>query len=351
MYAAKVIADSISKTDRRIITMEVVMPRIILAEFNTHRMFSRNSASSRAIPFRLMLKSVVENPFTPIKWMKDHAGMQGTEYYSNDEYFEFPGISDDLFFNRFKYKDGDELDPALLAILQNIAKNFHGKRTLPEWWLYIRDRIVECATLLFCMNVSKQVCNRLLEPFMWHKVLVTSTNWENFFALRDDPAAEIHMQHIAHIMLDAANASTPVLVDGYDWHIPFGDQIQGPEFGTLLDELFPGAIAIDFPVLNEIKIKIATARCAQISYTVVGEEGKPMDFKKLIALHDRLSKSGHWSPFEHCAYPMNEGSLLWNHGKGYSGNFYGWRQYRKTFPNENRTDPRFAKKTYNGQHL
>ena len=81
MIKAKIIADSKNPQGDRITTMEVTFPRFILAEFNTHRMFSRNSASSRAIPFEKMVKMVEEDPFIPIKWMKDHKGMQGTEYF------------------------------------------------------------------------------------------------------------------------------------------------------------------------------------------------------------------------------------------------------------------------------
>src|ERR1035437_3905890 len=82
--SAKVIADSKNKFGNRITTMVVTFPRYILAELNTHRMFSKNSASSRAIPFERLLKSVEENPFIPIAWMKDHKGMQGTEYFTTD---------------------------------------------------------------------------------------------------------------------------------------------------------------------------------------------------------------------------------------------------------------------------
>ena len=90
MIKAQVIADSKNQFGNRITTMIVTMPRYILAEFNTHRMFSRNSASSRAIPFEKMVKSIEDNPFIPMAWMKDHKGMQGTEYaqYPDTEDFK-----------------------------------------------------------------------------------------------------------------------------------------------------------------------------------------------------------------------------------------------------------------------
>lgn len=144
MISAKVIADSKNESGNRITTMIITLPRIILAELNTHRMLSKNSASSRAIPFKKMLKSVQENPFIPIAWQKDHKGMQGTEYISTEE----------------------------------------GIYICKRGWLEARDIAIKQAQWLNSCNVTKQLCNRLLEPFMWHTVIVTATEWENFFALR-----------------------------------------------------------------------------------------------------------------------------------------------------------------------
>ena len=186
MYKVNIKADSINKFADRITTMEITFPRMVLAEFNTHRMFSRNSASSRAIPFKKMLQAVKDNPFIPLRWQKDHSGMQGTEYIT---------------------------DPVAIKIREG-------------QWLKTRDIMVEQATLLNkpiqlyaalqtytvdplsndnpeYTGITKQLCNRLLEPFMWHTVLVTATEWENFFALRHHPAADIHIQKIAEMMLDA----------------------------------------------------------------------------------------------------------------------------------------------------
>ena len=167
MIKAEIIADSVNQFGNRLTTFIVVFPRIVLAEFNTHRMLSRNSASSRAIPFDKMLKMVQENPFIPIKWMKDHSGMQGNEFME------------------------------------------HGVHDIADCWLRARDEAIEHAKELSQRGLTKQVCNRLLEPFMWHTVIVTASEWENFFALRAHPAAEIHIQDLAHKMLDAYNTSTP----------------------------------------------------------------------------------------------------------------------------------------------
>lgn len=133
MIAAKVIADSLAK-GHKITSMIVTMPRFILAEFNTHRTVSRNSASSRAIPFEKMVQSVQDNPFIPIAWQKDHKEMQGTEYFI------------------------DERD------LDALKRNY----------LTARSNAVEQAQLQASKGLTKQICNRLLEPFMYHTIIVTA---------------------------------------------------------------------------------------------------------------------------------------------------------------------------------
>jgi thymidylate synthase ThyX len=342
MIQAKVIADSKNPQGDRVTTMLVTFPRFILAELNTHRMLSKNSASSRAIPFEKMLHSVKTNPFIPIAWQKDHKGMQGTEYFTDTDVLE-----------SLKYD-----------------------------WLHARDAAVTGALRLaqgdHQVELTKQLCNRLLEPFMWHTVIITATDWENMFSLRcpmyeltdlgehkwfarskkdflkrlgngsDKPdntnylwgkpvkdlndldwlqhnkgQAEIHMMALAEAMWDALNESTPQQLQAGEWHIPFGDNINLPS-PIPIDEGFTleQGVAIR-------KVKIATARCARTSYTIVGEEGKLANLDNDIILHDRLSKSGHWSPFEHCA--------MANNNSKYVGNFKGFIQYRKMFQNENIT--------------
>ena len=141
-FDVTVIADSKNQFGDRVTSLLVTLPRIVLAELNTHRMFSRNSASSRAIPFNKMVKTIEEHPFVPIAWQKNHKGMQGTEYLS---------LVEDI------YPPGD--------------------------WLEGRDKMIETAKKLHADGVTKQLCNRLLEPFMWQTVLITASEWENFFNL------------------------------------------------------------------------------------------------------------------------------------------------------------------------
>lgn len=285
MIEAKVIADSIYK-GKRITSFVITMPRIVLAELNTHRALSRNSASSRAIPFAKMLDMVKTNPFIPIAWMKEHKGMQGTDYFTDEKEIS----------------------------------------TLLETYLKGRDAAVATAESLSNLGLTKQIVNRGLEAYMWHTVIVTATDWENFFALRAHEAAEIHIQKLAYLMLEALNNSKPKELKVGEWHIPFGDKINEA------DSFFSFSVENYEERLQQLKAKIATARCARVSYTVVGEEGKPDNYEADVKLHDRLLSMGHLSPFEHCAIATDD--------DGYSGNFKGWIQYRKTLPDENRSDSR-----------
>lgn len=226
---AEIVADSINQQGDRITTYLLTFPRFILAELNTHRVFSKNSASSRAIPFEKMVKMVEEDPFIPIAWQKDHKGMQGSEY------------------------------------IRDLGGYLRGT------WLQSRDIAVNQAKLLNSLDCTKQLCNRLLEPFMWHTVLLTSTEFENFFNLRcpkyeyydmltgnqlffkskkdwlqyynnkplpkakhiskipendvewlqiNKSQAEIHMQALAESMWDAMNESTPKELKASEWHTP-----------------------------------------------------------------------------------------------------------------------------------
>jgi thymidylate synthase ThyX len=304
--------------------MKITFPRFILAEFNTHRMLSKNSASSRAIPFKKMVKMVEENPFIPIAWQKDHKGMQGTEYWNEPQ------------------------------------SNDHTDK-----WLIARDKAVEIASAMNYSGVTKQLCNRLLEPFMWHTVIVTGTEWDNFFNLRcpqyyyegnrktykskkellpilkedlgnyepgaffwqfiNKSQAEIHIQAIAELMWDAYNESTPKYLNEGEWHIPFGDNIDEEWINNYLDEY-----DYDKSWLEMFKVKIATARCARISYETLGDNPK-IDYEADIRLHDMLLESEHMSPFEHCAKAMTEGELYTFNFK--CRNFKGFTQYRHIIEN------------------
>lgn len=235
-------------------------------------------------------------------------------------------------------------------------------RSLPEW-LSIRDAVCSGAWGLNkpysnpdteIPGVTKQLCNRLLEAYAWTTVLITGTEWENFFALRASPHAEIHMAHLAELMLEAYNNAEVKQLQPGGWHIPFGDKI---DVEALIGLTMEASLANRGQVVHstEFKLKIATARCAQTSYTLLGDDEKPMDIPELIALHDRLISAKHMSPTEHCAQAMTLGEYNFHQasfikhvdGKklvvtenGWLGNFRGFTQYRKMFPNENQSDSR-----------
>lgn len=333
--SATIIADSLSPLGTRLTTFLVTFPRIVLAEFNTHRQLSRNSASSRAIPFDKMVKRIKENPFIPIRFQKDHKGMQGSDY------------------------------------LQGRDKELAAGR-----WLAARDAAVQEATYLNKnIGATKQLANRLLEPFLWHTAIVTASEWENFFSLRAHDAAEIHIAKLAEMMLEQYNYSEPCPMEAGQWHIPFSDNIDMERVDEVIR--YVDAARGDLLTQEQVGIKIATARCARVSY--LNYEGGD-DYDKDIILHDRLSSPtyGHWSPFEHPAQAMTMKQFFDHvriyrvmeidkriakeieHGVtkahpvagggfqieeyGWSGNFRGFIQYRKMFRDENRIDQRVKSK-------
>lgn len=333
MISSTIVADSISKQGHRLTTFVLMFPRIVLAEFNTHRMLSKNSASSRAIPFAKMLEKVRTTPFIPIKWMKEHKGMQGTEYFT---------------------------DPKDIDVLKSL-------------WLSAANSAIQMSERLSKNEVTKQLCNRLLEPFMYHTVIVTGSEFENFFALRAHPQAEIHIADLAEKMLVAYNESTPKSLKEGQWHIPFGEDVSTALTEDLVfkyakkevcdigwhspfDPSDPKSIKWD-KLIDSYKVKIATARCARVSY--LNFEGKD-DYQADLKLHDTLLDSGHMSPFEHCARAMSDYEHYnWSINTpdaeemgmgprqlGWCGNFRGFVQYRKTLSGENKSDNRVMQKKY-----
>ena len=294
--SARIVADSITKRGCRITTFILKFPRFVLAELNTHRMLSRNSASSRARPFSAMLKDVINDPFVPpLGWMSAHKGMQGTEYL-----------------------DEKTSEEARIA------------------WLRGRDHAVACATELDRLGVTKQLVNRVLEPYMFHEVILTATEFENFFALRSNPDTEIHLCKLATLMLEEYNASTPKLLKDGEWHIPFGDMMDTEKIQQLESSL----------PIETLKLQIAAARCARISYKPFGNEEK-YDYAADIRLFNTLVDGNHVSPLEHGARAMTDEEWdknVSNRGeeiqKGWCGNFRGFIQLRKLYPSENRKDPR-----------
>lgn len=242
MIEAKIICDSINPCGNRLTTWILKFPRFILAEFNTHRILSRNSSSSRAIPVEKVIESVMNEPAIPIHWGKNQKGMQAEQ--------------------EINILDQVEAEAA---------------------WLSARDDAVAQVKKLLKIGVHKQIANRLLEPWMHQTVICTATDWENLFALRAHEAAQPEFRQLAYLMLDLYNKAEPKKLNVGEWHIPFGDKY--------CDDLS----------IKE-QVKICTARAARVSYK--NFEGN-IDFKKDFDLHDGLLSDGHMSPFEHCAKALN----------------------------------------------
>jgi thymidylate synthase ThyX len=277
-YEAKILLDSISPDGARLTTMEVTLPRIVLAEFNTHRRFSRNSASSRAIPVAKMLARVIEDPFIPTYWGKNEKGMQASE----------------------------ELDET-------------AKAEAIHQWLIARDNAVKSVRhLAVNLDVHKQTANRILEPWLWHTIIVTATEWENFFALRCNKHAQPEIQIPARMMRDLYRSSTPRQFEYTAWHMPLTTEQEINEWCDAQGDAYDAAAA------TEYWKKVSAGRCARVSYLT--HDGK-RDPQADVELCERLMKSGHMSPLEHVARPAREGM------KPY-GNFDGWVQFRKEIPTE-----------------
>lgn len=318
MNKVEIIADSKSEFGPRLTSIVATFPRMLLAEVNTHRVFTRNSASSRAIRFQQMVKNCQENPFIPFRFQKDHPGMQGTEYFEGKEH-----------------------------------------TTCINKWLHARDGAIKSATSLHEFGVTKQLANHILEPFQYHTALITASEWENFINLRVSTFAEDHFQDLAEKMLNALNESEPVYLKAGEWHRPFSNNFdtealfeyikKHPELLEEYEDL-DSFINRDIIILGDLITKISTVRCARISYNT---QDKEISIEADLKLHDRLRDSGHWSAFEHCARAMNNQEYHdeWGRGDGeggyepgWCGNFQGFIQYRKEFAYENRTDSRLLKK-------
>lgn len=300
-FDAKVLADSRSTAGHRLTTLEATFPRFVLAEFNTHRVFSRNSASSRAIPIAKQLRRVLEDPYVPIEFGSNQPGMQAGPVLAGEKRdaaeAEWLRARDDAVrrvLSLVASPDAFAADTDLFEILGRVEAAIRDKSQPSEW-----------------LNVHKQVANRLLEPFMWHTVIVTATEWDNFWNLRCHPDAQPEIRLVAERMRGAMEASEPNELGEGEWHLPLvrsedRDQV------TSIEDL----------------IKISAGRCARVSYlTHAGKRDLGAD----IQLHDRLLESGHMSPLEHPARPLSAGELAESE---WSGNFRGWFPYRKEITGE-----------------
>lgn len=298
MIDAKVILDSISPAGKRLASMQITAHRWILAEINTHRVLSRNYRSSRAVPVRRLLEEVRANPAEPVEWRKNQAGMQAGALMTEAE--------------------------------ADVAKSI---------WLSGADAAAwHAERLAGASDLHKQWANRGLEPYLYVHGIITATEWDNFFALRAHPAAQPEFRVLAEKMQAALKASTPKLLRQGEWHLPY---IDDQDWAYYPPDIIEGGDGYDFDQAVDNLIKVSVARCARVTNKVFDADRRSYHGED-IALHDKLLKDTHMSPFEHQATPdywenpAPEVSPLdfgWHHPELH-GNFTGFIQYRKTIPGE-----------------
>lgn len=300
MYSVKVEKDSITQGGHRLVSMVITLPRVVLAEIVTHRLssetwndgsvcertatpdISKNSASSRAIPFERMVGKVKEDPYMPM-WSLQQKGMQGI------------GMTDEQIIQSANYE-----------------------------WLACRDDNIASARKLHDLGIHKQDCNRLLEPWQWVTQIVTSSNWDNFFALRCHEKAFPPFRKLARMMYLAMLKSTPKPLEFGEWHLPFVE--------------YPFSwMSWTWPMMaNELPdyIKYSAARCAWISYENHEKQGTP---EAMLRTFDSLFKEApiHGSPLEHQATPVDLlHGICYMNQNNWRSNLSGWVQARKLIAGE-----------------
>lgn len=275
MINAKILKDSKAENGTRLTTFELEFPKFILAEFNTHRMLSRNAASSRAIPVNKILKMVWNDPVVPVHWGANNPGMQSKS--------ELKGFS--LALAKFSWK-------------------FASKMACVFAWSLTK------------LGGHKQWVNRIVEPWTYVKVIASATDWDNFFHLRNHPDAQPEFHELARQMWWEYSSSSPQLLKEGDWHLPYIDDYN-------IIDIDDGEVPFSKKdiTLEDAK-KLSASLCAQVSYRLLDDS-----VEKALKIFDRLVTSVpvHSSPFEHQATPFKYNITE-------SGNFRGWKQFREEIP-------------------
>lgn len=277
----KIIADSVSPEGVRLTTFQLRYWRPIHPEMLTHRAFSRNARSSRATPIDVMVEQVLKEPWGPRHWTINGPGMVAqTEF------------SDSMQINAMEllWKSLAEGPARLVKQIADMSKQMGG------------------ATL------HKQILNRILEPFTYIDVVLSATDFKNFFTLRTDKNAQPEMQDLAKAMLENYNSSLPIELKETDWHLPYISLEDRENYS-----------------LEDCK-KMSVARCARVSYKPFDED--TANPQKDIELFDKLLENKHMSAFEHVACPAPVDGYL-------PSNFRGWNQFRKFMPDECQAETKF----------
>ena len=293
MISAKIIADSLGPDGIRMTTMEIEYPRFILAELNTHRMLSKNSASSRAIPTKDMLEFINKQPAMPVYWGKNQPGMQAAEELQNYE-------------------------------LQH-AKSL---------WVKACSAAVKFAKEMADLGVHKQITNRVTEPWMTMKTVISGTEWANFFYLRNHADAQPEIRALAKAMYAAMISSKPVQLLPGEWHLPYVVTCR-----DMLNNIFYRDADGTELSLEDARI-VSASCCAQVSYRRNDDS-----LEKARKIYRQLIEStpAHASPVEHQATPMKFSKFPFDlcgvthvdsKNNRWSGNLKGWIQFRKLIPAE-----------------
>ena len=290
--SVKIICDSRYGGDR-LTTMELKYPRFIHAEFMTHRVFSRNASSSRAIPIQRQIDMIMEDTAMPIHWGKNQAGMQAQE----------------------------ELIGSDLVAAQML-------------WVAARDDAIATAEALIQFGAHKQIVNRILEPFSHITVLVTSDSWGNFFALRDHEDAQPEIRELARVMKAAMETSTPKSLGLGEWHLPYLDD---EDLANINNHMAESSITRHEPNKWDVCMMacaVSAARCARVSYLT--HDGERPTLQKDLELYRHLVNANppHMSPCEHQASPNCYSKVA---DLGYPithSNFRGWNQFRHLIKDE-----------------
>lgn len=257
-------------------TLQLRYPRMIHAEFMTHRAFSRNASSSRAIPVKKLIEDVRNDPAMPVFWGRNQAGMQA---------------------------DVELTDAEII-----VAK---------KGWRAASEAAIEQAEFLMGIGLHKQLANRVLEPFSHINVILTATEFDNFFLLRDHKDAQPEIRALAKKMREA-------MTDVY-----WDDKINYIEPG---EWHYPYLRPSEQEHAHQIKVKLSAARCARVSY--LAHDGSVPTTGADVELYDRLieAKPAHASPVEHQAMALSQNFNLPNVGGkpqwACRGNFVGWESHR-----------------------
>jgi Thymidylate synthase complementing protein len=283
--SAKIVLDSVGPNGARLTTFELTYPRFIHAELMTHRVLSRNSASSRAIPTKKLVDLIDSDPARPVWWGKNQSGMQAREELEGD-----------------------------------------AKQDAQMLWSKLRSPMIRGALEMQEVGLHKQIANRVLEPWMHITVVATATEWTNLRALRVSPDAQPEFCDLATRMFALYDAHRPNALGQGTWHLPY---VTGVDEQELLSDYSRDAL-----------VDISIGRCAAVSYLNLNGKRDPAKDLERCA---KLQASGHMSPFEHVAQALTTmewvdysryAADVWIHDRVPMGNFWGWRQCRKMINNE-----------------